>query len=39
MQDWLQWLRETLDKNLQALKNAPPVQAHNHHHDATHSHS
>jgi len=47
MQDWLQWLRETLDKNLQALTKAPPVQAHHHHHehgddhhhDATHSHS
>ncbi len=33
MKDWLDWLRETVDKNLQALKNAPPVQAHHHHHD------
>jgi hydrogenase nickel incorporation protein HypB len=37
MQDWLQWLRETVDQNLKAVQSAPPVQAH--HHDATHSHA
>ena len=46
MNDWLQWLRETVDQNLKALQSARPVQAHHHHdhdddhhHDATHSHA
>ena len=47
VKDWLQWLREAVDANLQALKDAPPVPAHHHHHehgdehhhDTTHTHS
>jgi hydrogenase nickel incorporation protein HypB len=37
IQDWLNWLREAVDKNLEALKNAPQVKAH-HHHDHHHHH-
>ncbi|MCP4046632.1 MAG: hydrogenase nickel incorporation protein HypB [Gammaproteobacteria bacterium] len=32
MSEWLQWLHEAVDSNLQAQKSAPPVQAHHHHH-------
>ncbi len=37
MKDWLNWLRDTVEKNRLTAKDAPPLPAHHHHHDPVNS--
>ncbi len=37
IEDWLSWLRDTVEKNRLTAKDAPPLPAHHHHHDPVNS--